>query len=109
VAGKKADLIMGAMLFRKALAIRLEHKPASSGSLANQLREFESVRDFVASATLASISDLPFVFLYVAVIFSAEAIERSAETVVFGCVNQSRVVRGLLSSTRKHKKAGRAQ
>jgi len=69
VAGKKADLIMGAMLFRKALAIRMEHKPASSGSFANQLREFESVRDFVASATLATVSDLPFTLLYVAVIF----------------------------------------
>jgi ATP-binding cassette subfamily C protein LapB len=31
IAGKKADLIMGAALFKKALAIRLEHKPASSG------------------------------------------------------------------------------
>lgn len=69
VAGKKADLIMGAMLFRKALSIRMEHKPASSGSFANRLREFESVRDFVASATLAIISDLPFTFLYIAVIF----------------------------------------
>ena len=69
VAGKKADLIMGAMLFKQALAIRMEHKPASSGSFANQLREFESVRDFVASATLATISDLPFTFLYIAVIF----------------------------------------
>jgi ATP-binding cassette, subfamily C, bacterial LapB len=35
VAGKKADLIMGAMLFRKAVSIRLEHKPASAGSFAN--------------------------------------------------------------------------
>ncbi|HEV7832803.1 MAG TPA: type I secretion system permease/ATPase [Caballeronia sp.] len=70
VAGKKADLIMGAMLFKQALSIRMEHKPSSSGSFANQLREFESVRDFVASATLASISDLPFTFLYIAVIFA---------------------------------------
>jgi ATP-binding cassette subfamily C protein LapB len=69
VAGKKADLIMGAMLFKQAMSIRMEHKPASSGSFANQLREFESVRDFVASATLATISDLPFTFLYIAVIF----------------------------------------
>ena len=45
IAGKKADLIMGAMLFKQALSIRMEHKPASSGSFANQLREFESVRD----------------------------------------------------------------
>jgi ATP-binding cassette subfamily C protein LapB len=69
VAGKKADLVMGALLFRKAMAIRMEHKPASAGSFANQLREFESVRDFVASATLATISDLPFTLLFVAVIF----------------------------------------
>ncbi len=69
VAGKKADLVMGALLFRKAMSIRMEHKPASAGSFANQLREFESVRDFVASATLATISDLPFTLLFVAVIF----------------------------------------
>ncbi|MFC5610331.1 type I secretion system permease/ATPase [Variovorax soli] len=69
VAGKKADLVMGTLLFRQALAIRMERKPASSGSFANQLREFESVRDFATSATLSAISDLPFVVLFVAVIF----------------------------------------
>ncbi|MDI6958272.1 type I secretion system permease/ATPase [Pantoea sp. Pa-EAmG] len=69
VAGKKADLVLGAVLFRQALAVQMEHKPASAGSFANQIREFESVRDFIASATLAAISDLPFVLLFVAVIF----------------------------------------
>jgi ATP-binding cassette subfamily C protein LapB len=70
VAGKKADLVMGTLLFRQALSIQMEHKPASAGSFANQLREFESVRDFVTSATLSAISDLPFVFMFVAVIFA---------------------------------------
>ncbi|MDZ4305378.1 type I secretion system permease/ATPase [Pseudomonas sp. FP2294] len=70
LAGKKADLVLGTMLFRQALSIQMEHKPASSGSFANQLREFESVRDFATSATLATISDLPFVLLFVAVIFA---------------------------------------
>ncbi|MGN7738583.1 type I secretion system permease/ATPase [Pseudomonas sp. 22526] len=69
VAGKKADLVLGTMLFRQALSIQMEHKPASSGSFANQLREFESVRDFATSATLAAISDLPFVLMFVGVIF----------------------------------------
>lgn len=69
-AGKKADLVLGTMLFRQALSIQMEHKPASSGSFANQLREFESVRDFATSATLAAISDLPFVLMFVAVIFA---------------------------------------
>jgi ATP-binding cassette subfamily C protein LapB len=70
VAGKKADLVLGTLLFRQALSIRMESKPASSGSFANQLREFESVRDFATSATLATISDLPFVLMFVAVIFA---------------------------------------
>lgn len=70
LAGKKADLVLGTMLFRQALSIQMEHKPSSSGSFANQLREFESVRDFATSATLATISDLPFVLLFVGVIFA---------------------------------------
>ena len=70
VAGKKADLVLGSILFRQALAVRMEHKPASSGSFANQIREFESVRDFIASATLAVITDLPFVLLFLVVIFA---------------------------------------
>ncbi|MDY0927304.1 type I secretion system permease/ATPase [Pantoea trifolii] len=68
-AGKKADLIVGSVLFRQAIAVRMEHKPASSGTFANQLREFESLRDFVSSATLAALADLPFVLLFVGVIF----------------------------------------
>lgn len=70
VAAKKADLVLGAMLFRQALSVKMEHKPASSGAFANQLREFESVRDFATSATLAAISDLPFVLMFVCVIFA---------------------------------------
>lgn len=69
-AGKKADLIVGGILFRQALAVRMEHKPASSGTFANQLREYESVRDFVSSATLAALADLPFVLLFIGVIFA---------------------------------------
>lgn len=70
VAGKKADLVLGSLLFSQALSVQMEYKPASSGSFANQLREFESVRDFATSATLATISDLPFVLMFVAVIFA---------------------------------------
>jgi ATP-binding cassette, subfamily C, bacterial LapB len=67
-AGKKADLVLGATLFRQALMTRLDHRAASSGSFANNLREFESVRDFFTSATLVVITDLPFLFLFIWVI-----------------------------------------
>lgn len=68
IAGKKADLVLAAILFRQALDVRLEARPASSGAFANELREFESLRDFAASATVASLTDLPFVLLFVGVI-----------------------------------------
>jgi len=68
MAGKKADLIIGSRLFRHAMSLRMEHKPASSGSFANQLREYETVRDFVSSATLVTLSDLPFVLLFTIII-----------------------------------------
>lgn len=43
----------------------LAQKPASSGSYANNLRDFESVREFMTSATLLAVVDLPFVLLFV--------------------------------------------
>ncbi|MCF5020952.1 type I secretion system permease/ATPase, partial [Pseudomonas lactis] len=69
VAGKKADLILGARLFRQVMALRLDSKPGSSGAFANQFREYEAVRDFVTSATLATLSDLPFCILFLGIIY----------------------------------------
>ncbi|QGY28710.1 type I secretion system permease/ATPase [Pantoea cypripedii] len=69
-AGKKTDLLVGSLLFRKTLAMRMECKPRSAGSFANQLREFESVRDFLSSATLATLSDLPFCLLFLSIMFA---------------------------------------
>lgn len=68
IAGKKADLIISSALFRRVLALRLIEKPASSGSYANNLRDFESVREFMTSASLLVLVDLPFLLLFVGVI-----------------------------------------
>jgi ATP-binding cassette subfamily C protein LapB len=69
-AGKKADLVIGARLFQHALATRLEHRPASAGAFANNLREFEAVRDFASSLTLVALIDLPFLLLFILVIYA---------------------------------------
>jgi len=69
MAGKKADLAVGAMLFRKALGVRMESRPESAGSFAHHLGQMEIVRDFFTSASMAAISDLPFIFLYVGMIW----------------------------------------
>ncbi len=69
LAGKKADVVLASALFRHTLGIRLEHMPDSAGTLAHQLREFETIRDFGASASLAVLTDLPFVLLFVGMVF----------------------------------------
>ena len=68
VAGKKADLLLSARLFRHILNLRVQDRPGSSGQFAGQLRDFESVRDFVSSTTLVAFSDVPFIFLFLLVI-----------------------------------------
>lgn len=68
VAGKKADIVMSSVLFRHVMGLRLDQRPQSAGSFANTLRDFESVRDFVTSATLLAVADMPFVFLFLALL-----------------------------------------
>jgi ATP-binding cassette subfamily C protein LapB len=69
MAGRKADLIVGAMLFRQTLALRMEHRPASAGAYAHHLAQVEQMREFFASATLSAISDLPFIIIFVGMVF----------------------------------------
>lgn len=66
-AGRKADLALGAKLFRQSLSIRLEHRPDSSGSFAHHMAQLEVVREFSTSATMSALSDLPFVLLFIGV------------------------------------------
>lgn len=67
-AGKKADLVLSAKIFAKTLNLQAKDRPASSGQYAGQVREFESVRDFVSSSTLVMLTDLPFAMLFLLVI-----------------------------------------
>jgi ATP-binding cassette, subfamily C, bacterial LapB len=69
LSGRKVDLLVGAMLFRQTLGARLEHRPASAGAYAHTLAQIEVVREFFASATLSALSDLPFIVIFVAMVF----------------------------------------
>jgi ATP-binding cassette, subfamily C, bacterial LapB len=68
-AGKKADLIMSNKIFDQLLNIRLSEKPASTGLFVSRLQSFNSVREFFTSATIATLVDIPFTILFIAVIF----------------------------------------
>jgi ATP-binding cassette subfamily C protein LapB len=69
VAGKRSDVILSATIFEKVMGIKMENRPKSVGAFANNLSEFESFRDFLTSATLTTLIDLPFLFIFLAVIY----------------------------------------
>jgi len=68
VAGKRADMALSSALFEQVMARRLDAGGESVGMLANNVREFESLREFFTSATMTTLIDLPFVLLFIAVI-----------------------------------------
>jgi ATP-binding cassette subfamily C protein LapB len=69
VAGSKADIELSARLFERVLGLRLDARPASAGAFANNLREFDGIRDFFASLTLTALVDVPFALLFLLVIW----------------------------------------
>lgn len=68
-AGARADVAIAGAIFEQVMNIRLEARPPSAGAFASILREFETVREFFTSATLATLVDLPFMLLFIAVIW----------------------------------------
>lgn len=69
IAGKRIDVILSSNIFERAMGLRMEVRPASVGSFASNVHEFESFREFITSATITALVDLPFVFLFIGVIF----------------------------------------
>ena len=69
LAGKKADLLVGTLLFRQSLGVRMEHRPDSAGAYSHIIGQVELVREFFSSASLAAISDLPFVLIFIGMTF----------------------------------------
>lgn len=63
VAGRNADVVLSSRLVQKVLTMRLDSKPESTGALVNNLREFESLREFFSSSTLLAFIDLPFLVI----------------------------------------------
>lgn len=67
--GRNIDIQITRNLYDRVLDMKLAHRPASSGAFANMLREFDSVRELLTSATMVTLVDLPFALLFVLIIF----------------------------------------
>ena len=68
LASRRVDIQLSSLIMERVLGIRLEHRPGSVGSYAVSLRSFETVRDFITSASITTIIDIPFALIFIAVI-----------------------------------------
>ncbi len=68
-AGKRADVLLSSRIFEQVLNLQVKARPASAGAFANHLREFETLRDFFTSVTVTALVDLPFLAIFLAIIY----------------------------------------
>lgn len=68
-AGKRADVLLSSRIFEQVLNLQVKARPASAGAFANHLREFETLRDFFTSVTVTALVDLPFLAIFLFIIY----------------------------------------
>jgi ATP-binding cassette subfamily C protein LapB len=64
----RIDLQLSAGIMERVLGVRMEARPAAVGAFSSNLRSFETVRDFITSASVTAFIDLPFALLFMLVI-----------------------------------------
>src|SRR4051812_3480682 len=67
--GKKLDVVLAANIFEHIMAVKMAQRPTSIGILANQMREFDSVKEFFTSGSVVSAMDLLFAVIFIVVLF----------------------------------------
>ncbi|MDD9716248.1 type I secretion system permease/ATPase [Dinoroseobacter sp. PD6] len=68
VVGRQVDLAVSSEIFRHVSDLRLSARTAPAGTLMNTLKDFEQVRDVFSSQTVATLTDLAFTAVFIAVI-----------------------------------------
>lgn len=69
MAGRNADVVISSMLIHKILTMRLDAKPRSTGTLVNNISQFEALRDFFSSSTLLACIDVPFLCIFLILLY----------------------------------------
>jgi len=67
--GRRADLVLANRLFQHVLSLDLSKRPLKTGTFANQLRDYEMVREFFTSSTVITLTDFMFIWLFIFVIY----------------------------------------
>lgn len=69
IANKNTDIELSSTIFQQVLGLSMSSRPKSVGSLANTVQSFEVFRDFITSSTMTVVIDLPFVIIFLIVIY----------------------------------------
>ncbi|MBN1684463.1 MAG: type I secretion system permease/ATPase [Gammaproteobacteria bacterium] len=67
-AAKKIDIKLLISTFEQLMGLKMSVRPTSVGYLANTVHAFEAFRDFITSATVGVLVDIPFAFLFLAIV-----------------------------------------
>jgi ATP-binding cassette subfamily C protein LapB len=68
LASARIDMQLSAGIMERVLGVRMEARPAAVGAFSSNLRSFETVRDFITSASVTAFIDLPFALIFIFVI-----------------------------------------
>lgn len=68
-AGKRVDTELSDAVFSQGMGVRMESRPQHVGTFISQLREHESIREFLMSTAIFVLSDLPFLVIFLIVIW----------------------------------------
>ncbi len=69
LASKKNDVIMSSKIFEKVLDIKMHVRPSSVGSFANNIKEFDHLKNFFTTSTMVAFIDVPFSIIFLSVIY----------------------------------------
>ncbi len=68
--GRQIETKVQSLLMDRILGMRSDARPNTPSGLFSAMREFGSVREFFTSSTIGTIADIPFIFLFFALVAS---------------------------------------
>lgn len=69
ISGRSIENDVSSKLFEKLQGMKLSERPGTPGTLAYQIREFGSVREFFTAASIGSVADMPFVSVFLVLLY----------------------------------------
>lgn len=69
-AGRQVELAVQKTLMQRLLGMRAGQKGVTPSGTFSAMREFSSVREFFTASTIGSLADIPFIFVFLALVWS---------------------------------------